>query len=84
MPLTISEGSNNTAQDETSEIENAQQHLRTLSVDMDEENTERNLCRTVKNIVYVPVMRVPILVPDTVNAYLAFRAAIKAGKLTPW
>ena len=33
----------------------------------------------VKYLVYVPVMRVPLHVDNTANAYLAFKAAIKAG-----
>ena len=33
----------------------------------------------IRYLIYVPVMRVPSLVPDTANAYLAFRSAILAG-----
>lgn len=32
----------------------------------------------IKFVIYVPTMRVPLQVRDTVNAYLAFRAAMKA------
>lgn len=34
----------------------------------------------IKYIIYVPVMRVPSLVQDTVNCYLALRSALLAGK----
>lgn len=34
----------------------------------------------VKYAIYVPIMRVPLQVQDTVNAYLAFRAAMRAGE----
>ena len=33
----------------------------------------------VKYLIYVPVMRVPLHVDNTANAYLAFKAAIKSG-----
>jgi O-acetyl-ADP-ribose deacetylase (regulator of RNase III) len=37
--------------------------------------------RAIPYLVSAPTMRIPMAVPDTINAYLAFRAAIRAVKL---
>lgn len=53
-----------------------------MPLDHTDENEEnlKNLS-AVRYAVYAPVMRVPLHVEETVNAYLALRAAIKAIKL---
>ena len=43
------------------------------------ENPEFNEGKLIKYLISAPTMRVPMDVIHTVNAYLAFRAAIRAG-----
>jgi len=45
-----------------------------------EKLTEKPTTSKIKYIIYVPVMRVPSLIQDTVNCYLAFRSALLAVK----
>jgi len=44
------------------------------------ENPKFNEGKLIKYLISAPTMRVPLDVADTVNAYLAFRAVIIAGK----
>ena len=44
------------------------------------ENPKFNEGKLIKYLISAPTMRVPLNVTDTVNAYLAFRAVIIAGK----
>jgi len=79
LPLTESESSNGSAgeREEANGRQSAMTSLPEPAVsDRDDEKSHRP---TVRNLIYVPVMRVPNLVQDTVNAYLAFRAAVRAG-----
>ena len=44
------------------------------------EDPKFNEGKLIKYLISAPTMRVPLNVTDTVNAYLAFRAVIIAGK----
>ncbi|XP_076817299.1 uncharacterized protein LOC143462879 [Clavelina lepadiformis] len=74
-----SSSSEESGHDEEKSDSDAQKPRRPTLILPDNEE-ERVYCKTIKNIVYVPVMRVPTIVQDTVNAYLAFRAAIRTIK----
>ena len=57
--------------------------IKTLSAnDSDKkfEDPKFNEGKLIKYLISAPTMRVPLDVTDTVNAYLAFRAVIIAGK----
>ena len=61
---------------------------------MDEESDVNTLLKTVWSdcndglpiewLISAPTMRVPAVIQDTANAYLAFRAVLIAGKLLPF
>lgn len=56
--------------------------IETLSPDDNEKkfkNPEFNEGKLIKYLISTPTMRIPMNVSDTVNAYLAFRAVIRAG-----
>lgn len=57
--------------------------IETLSPDDNEKkfkNPEFNEGKLIKYLISTPTMRIPMNVSDTVNAYLAFRAVIRAGQ----